>query len=120
MKSAPSSRFARTPGRAFPAAQHRFKSAFARARDEVNLKGDVAGSRRTDVPFGVSNKPQPSVAPPGPLIDPKPIPTNTDALLQQIHDENMRMIARMSDDDIEHVSRNLRFWSSWERVQRSC
>ncbi|KAF8123263.1 hypothetical protein EV363DRAFT_1455547 [Boletus edulis] len=107
MESAPSSRFTRTPGRGFPAAQHRFKSAFARARDEVNLKGDVAGSRHTDVPFGVSNKPQkqPSVAPPGPLIDPKPIPTNTDALLHQIHDENMRTIARMSDDDIVHEKR---------------
>jgi len=106
--SAPSSRFAGTPGIGFPTpAQHRFKSAFARARDEVNLQGDVGGSRRIDAPSVVSKQPKihTPVTPIAPIIDPKPIPTDTDALLRQIHEENARTIAHMNEDEIESEKR---------------
>lgn len=104
---AQSSRFTGTPGTGFPTAQHRFKSAFARARDEANLKGNVAGLRRTDAPSVVSKQPRthPPVAPTAPIIDPKPIPTDTDALLRQIDEENARTIARMSEDEINQEKR---------------
>lgn len=105
--SVPSPRFTGTPGTGFPTAQHRFKSAFARARDEANSKGNVGGSRRIGMPSIVSNKPQthPPVAPTSPVIDPKPIPTDADALRRQIHEENARAIARMSEADIEQEKR---------------
>lgn len=101
--SVPSSRFAGTPGTGFPAAQHRFKSAFARARDE----GNVGGSRRIHVPSVVSKKPQADlpVAPTSPIIDSKPIPTDADALRRQIHEENARTIGRMSEAEIEQEKR---------------
>ncbi|KAH0832381.1 hypothetical protein J3R83DRAFT_13413 [Lanmaoa asiatica] len=73
--SAPSSRFTGMPGRGFPTAQHRFKSAFARARDEANSKGNVGDSRRIEVPSVV------------------------------FHEENARTIARMSEDEIEQEKR---------------
>ena len=99
--SAPSSRFTGTQGIGFPTAQHRFKSAFARARDEVN--GKAASSKQIDVPPSVSNgsKTHPSVVPTPPTIDPKPIPTDTDALLRQIHEENAHKLAQMSGEEIE-------------------
>ena len=99
---APSSRFTGTPGTGFPTAQHRFESAFARARDEANLKGNVAGLRRTEVPsVAKKSHTHPPAAQTAPIIDPKPIPTDTDALLRQIDEENARTIARMSEDEIK-------------------
>ncbi|KAF8550542.1 hypothetical protein OG21DRAFT_395863 [Imleria badia] len=103
----PSSRFTGTPGTGFPTAPHRFKSAFARARDEANLKANDPGPRRPDAPFVLSKQPQthPPVAPAAPIVDPKPIPTDNDALLRQIHEENARKIARMNEDEIEQEKR---------------
>ncbi|KAI9566216.1 hypothetical protein HD554DRAFT_2174673 [Boletus coccyginus] len=106
--SAPSSRFTGTPGIGFPTpTQHRFKSAFARARDEVNLQGDGGGSRRIDAPSVVSKQPKihTPVAPIAPIIDPKPVQTDIDALLRQVHEENTRTIARMSEDEVESEKR---------------
>lgn len=99
----PSSRFTGTTRTGFPTAQHRSKSAFARARDEANLKGNDAGSRRPGVSSVVSKQPQTrlSVTSETPIVDPKPIPTSTDALLRQIHEENAHKIAHMSEGEIK-------------------
>ncbi|KIJ59049.1 hypothetical protein HYDPIDRAFT_33561 [Hydnomerulius pinastri MD-312] len=82
----PSSRFKGIPGTGFPAVQHRFKSAFARAREEI--KG-IGGGGLNGVPSVV-----PSQAPrPPAVVDTKPTPTDTDALRSQISEENERKIA---------------------------
>lgn len=107
--SVQSSRFSSTPGAGFPPVQHRFKSAFARAREEANSKGNVGGANRTDVPSIVSEKSETksSVTPTAPIINPKPIPTDTDALRRQIYEENARKIAHMSEDEIEREKRTI-------------
>ncbi|KAF9220254.1 hypothetical protein BS17DRAFT_882476 [Gyrodon lividus] len=98
--SLPSSRFTGTPGTGFPAVPHRSKSAFARAREET--KGN-AGVRLSDVPSVVPTQ----VPRPPPVLDTKPIPTDTNALRRQISEENERKVAGMTEEEIEQEKQEI-------------
>ncbi|KAG9308507.1 hypothetical protein JVU11DRAFT_11851 [Chiua virens] len=96
--SVSSSRFTPIPGTGFPTAQHRFKSAFARARDGAISKGNGGVGRQNCASSIVSTQS---------IDDPKPVPTNADALRRQIQEENARKIERMSDKEIEEERRSI-------------
>ncbi|KAF9231920.1 hypothetical protein BU15DRAFT_67919 [Melanogaster broomeanus] len=100
-----SSKFSGTPGSGFPAAQHRSKSAFSRAR-EKEAKGSTGATRLNGVPSVVVTPTQ-APRPPPPVLDTKPIPTDTNALRRQISQENERKVAEMTEEEIEKEKQDI-------------
>ncbi|KAG6337386.1 hypothetical protein ID866_1709 [Astraeus odoratus] len=92
---AKSSKFTATPGTGFPVAQHRSKSAFARAREEAKANNDVA--RLDKAPLLALTK---ETRPPS-TVETKPIPTDVEGLRCQISEENERVVANMSPEEVE-------------------